>query len=59
MVHWVDQALAVGPTGTEMLLVGLLNFRLAQPHKRQKEYFVTAIANKGLENQMLYFILQR
>ena len=59
IVHRLEQALAKGPTGTEMkmLLVGDINSQLVQPCDWRKEDLATAITNYGLDDQTLQLIL--
>ena len=58
-VNQVDQDLVCGPEGVEALLVGDLNDHLAQPRDICEEYLATALANYGLVDQTLHFILRR
>ena len=56
MVHRVEQALACGLEGVEMLLVSDLNVRLVQPRGLLEEYLATAIMSYRIVNQTLHFI---
>ena len=57
-VNQVDQDLVCGPEGLETLLVGDINDHLAQPRDRCEDYLAIAIANYGLVDQTLHFILR-
>ena len=58
-VHRVEQALARGPAGVEMLLVGDLNALLVQTRDQWEEDMTIAIVNYRLVDQSLHFITRR
>ena len=59
VVHWVEQAVARGLEGVEMLLVRDLNARLTQPWYMHEEDFVDSIANCKIVDHMIHFIPRR
>ena len=55
-MHWVEQALARGPPGVEMLLVDDLNARLAQLQDWREEELTAAIDDYGIGCRNLLYV---